>query len=47
MLMKKQCSQAIAAINDLIIPEMEKLKLEIIANKIYHSVSLTQEDKVF
>ena len=45
--MKKQSSQAIAAINNFIISEMEKLKLKTIANKIYHSVSLTQEVKVF
>jgi hypothetical protein len=47
MPMKKQSSQAIAAINDLIIPVMENLKLKTIANKIYHSVNLTQEEKFF
>jgi hypothetical protein len=47
MLMKKHSSQAIATINNLMIPEKEKLKFKIIANKIYHSVNLTQEEKVF
>jgi hypothetical protein len=47
MLMKKHSSQAIAAINNLIIPEIEKLKLKTMAIKIYHSVNLTQEEKVF
>jgi hypothetical protein len=47
MLIKEHSSQAISAINNLIIPEMEKLKLKTIANKIYHSITLTQEEKVF
>jgi hypothetical protein len=45
--MKENLSQAIAANNHLIIPEMEKLKSKTIANKLYHSVILTQEEKIF
>ena len=47
LLMKKQSSQSIVAINNLIIPELTKLKLKTIANKIYHSVKLTPEEHTF
>ena len=47
LLMKKQSSQSIVAINNLIIPELTKLKLKTIANKLYHSVKLTQEENTF
>jgi ASC-1-like (ASCH) protein len=47
MLMKKQSSQAIAVINNIIISEEEKLKLKTIAIKIYHSIKLIQEETSF
>ena len=47
LLMKKQNSQSIVAINNLIIPELTQLKLKTIANKLYHSVKLSQEEHAF
>jgi hypothetical protein len=43
---EKQSSQAIATIENLIIPELERLKLKTIANKIHHSVSLSWEENI-
>jgi hypothetical protein len=40
---KQQTEQAIAVINNLIIPDSEKLKLKNIAKKIYQSTKLTNE----
>ena len=47
LLMEKQNSRSITAINNLIIPELTKLKLKTIANKLYHSVKLSREEQVF
>ncbi len=44
-LKEKEAAQAIGVINDLIIPDSEKLKLKTIAKKIYQSIKLTQEEK--
>jgi hypothetical protein len=40
-LKERQATQAIAVINDLIIPSSEKLKLKTIAKKLYQSIKLT------
>ena len=44
LLFKKQEAQAISSINTLMIPEDEKLKLKIIALKIFHSVQLSPSE---
>ena len=44
---ERQATQAIAVINDLIIPSSEKLKLKTIAKKLYQSIKLTQEETSF
>jgi hypothetical protein len=44
---KEQAAQAIAVINNLIIPNLEKLKLKTIAKKIYQSIQLTKEETLF
>ena len=46
-LKERQATQAIAVINDLIIPSSEKLKLRTIAKKLYQSIKLTQEETSF
>ena len=46
-LKERQAAQASAVIKNLIIPESEKSKLKTIANKIYHSIKLTQEETWF
>jgi hypothetical protein len=46
-LKEKQATQAIAVINNLIIPSSEKLKLKTIAKKLYQSIKLTQEEAAF
>jgi hypothetical protein len=44
---KQQTEQAIAVINNLIIPNSEKLKLKTIAKKIYQFIQLTKEEASF
>ena len=44
---EKQATQAMAVINNLIIPGSEKLKLKIIAQKIYQSIQLTLAETSF
>ena len=44
---EKQAAQAIAVINNLIIPDSEKYKLKTIAKKIYQSIQLTKEETSF
>jgi hypothetical protein len=44
---KEQAAQAIAVINNLIIPGSEKLKLKTIAQKIYQSIQLTLAETSF
>jgi lipopolysaccharide export LptBFGC system permease protein LptF len=44
---EKQAAQAIAVINNLIIPDLKKYKLKTIARKIYQSIELTQEEATF
>ena len=46
-LKERQATQAIAVINDLIIPSSEKLKLKTIAKKLYQSIKLTQVETSF
>ena len=46
-LMKKHSYQAIATINNLIIPEEEKVTLKSIAFKLFHSIQLSQEESIF
>jgi hypothetical protein len=46
-LKEKHAVQAIAIINNLIIPSSEKLKLRKIATKLYQSIKLTQEETTF
>ncbi len=46
-LKEKQAAQAIAVINNLIIPDSGKLILKMIAKKIYQSIKLTQEETTF
>ncbi len=41
----KHVTQAIAIINNLIVPASEKVKLKMIAQKLYQSIQLTQEEK--
>ena len=43
-LKERHTTQAIAVINNLIIPSSEKLKLQTIAKKLYQSVKLTKEE---
>jgi lipopolysaccharide export LptBFGC system permease protein LptF len=44
---EKQAAQAIAVINNLIIPDSEKYKLKMIAKKIYQSIQPTKEETSF
>ncbi len=44
---EKQAAQAIAVINNLIIPDSEKYKLKKITKKIYQSFQLTKEETLF
>jgi hypothetical protein len=44
---EQQTAQAIAVINNLIIPDSVKYKLKVIAKKIYQSTNLTNEEKSF
>ena len=44
--MKKHSYQAIATINNLIIPEEEKVTLKSIAFKLFHSIQLSQEESI-
>ena len=46
-LKEKHAAQAIAIINNLIIPTSEKVKLQTIAKKLYQSLKLTQEETTF
>jgi hypothetical protein len=46
-LLLKNSHQAIAAINNSIIPEHIKSKLKTIAKKIHHLVILSQEENIF
>ena len=46
-LMKQHTPQAIAAINNFIIPEEEKVKLKSIAFKNFHSIQLSQEENIY
>jgi transcription-repair coupling factor (superfamily II helicase) len=46
-LKEKHTAQAIAIINNLIIPTSEKVKLQTIAKKLYQSLKLTQEETTF
>jgi hypothetical protein len=46
-LKERHTTQAIAVINNLIIPSSEKLKLQTIAKKLYQSVKLSQEETSF
>ena len=43
----KNATQAMATIKNLILPEMVKLKLKTIANKIFQSVQLSQAENSF
>jgi hypothetical protein len=44
---EQKAAQAIAVINNLIIPDSEKYKLKVIAKKIYQSTKLTNEEASF
>jgi hypothetical protein len=44
---QKQAAQAVAIINNLSIPDSEKLKLKMITKKIYQSIQLTEEETLF
>ncbi len=44
---EKHAAQAIAIINNLIIPTSEKVKLQTIARKLYQSLKLTKEETTF
>jgi rRNA-processing protein FCF1 len=44
MLLKKQCFQAFIVITNLVITELEKLKMKIIANKIFIQCSFLEKN---